>query len=225
MMKTMPAMALGAALMLCSGAVHAEGVPAASDVHVPAPGGTSGAEKAVPGVSNLNTSGLPSADTAEYAQGLHENPDGWHFAYGPVHAPGNKSAILAAKARNGSIILSCGSTGKIEMIFGMAGAYTETGLDDIADFAVGEKSHNLRVRAAKNPQKAVETVYYATGMDVLGIIRTMAAMNSPRQMPHAINISIKDRHMALPSPWPIENAQEMMGLCASWHNKHTNEIK
>lgn len=182
-------------------------------------------EKVVPGVSDLDTKGLPDAATALYAQGLNETPDGWHFSYGPVHSEGNKSAVYFAKARNGSIIISCGSTGSAEMIFGLAGAYTETGLDDIADFSVGDKSHDLRVRAAKNPPNAVETVYYATGLDVLGIIKTMAALNSTQQVPHVINISIKDRHMALPSPWPAGNAREMFALCAGWYDKHFQTAK
>lgn len=181
--------------------------------------------KDVPGSSALDLKGLPDADTAVYAQGLKENPDGWHFLYGPVHRPGNKSAVYMAKGRNGSVIIACGSTGTVEMIFGLAGAYTETGLDDTAEFSVGEKTHNLRVRAAKNPSEAVETVYYATGLDVLGILRAMASLNVPKQLPHVINISIKDRQLALPSPWPVGNAQEMLGLCAAWHNQHMATVK
>lgn len=161
-----------------------------------------------------------SGEKFTFAVGLQENKTGWHFLYGPMHRPGLKTALFAAKADNGSLVISCRSDGTLEMIYAMAGLFSPVGSSVEPLLSIGTITHPISAQAVVNKDKARETMYYISGTDVLGVVKALAEMNTPHQTRDVFVLESGTHSLKLPSPWPSENAGMMYRLCSVWNDQH-----
>lgn len=179
--------------------------------------------------ATMRASGIPvptseqPANELKYAQGENEIKNGWHFIYGPMNQE-DKSAWLTVHGQNGDAILSCNTQGMSEIMLGIAGVVTPTGKDETFIVSVDDTTHPLTLRAIRTPEKQSKTQYYGSGVDIIGLIDTMAKNEGTRPDLKGIHIEAQGHTLEVPLPWPAEQAMQMSELCSFWHNRHVETV-
>lgn len=163
--------------------------------------------------------GTQENETLSYATGIDEIHDNWHMLYGPIHGK-EKTVRYSIQRPNGFLIFSCSSDGREEMALGIAGLTRKNGETLSAPVTVADVQHNMTFLAT-NPvsRKAQETVFYASGGDVEGILNTLSRIHSEKAVENSMIIQFPERGLYLPSPVPYQEAVTTSRICAQWHNK------
>ena len=140
------------------------------------------------------------------------------MVYGPLRSQ-NKSIRYAIHRPNGFIDFSCSSDGRQEVVIGIAGFRRSKGEVVNASVTVSDIQHNLPLTVTGDISKnSEESILYASGNDVGGILNTMSRIHSEQAIEDAIIISTGNRAITAPSPVPYQEAATVMQVCAGWHN-------
>lgn len=163
--------------------------------------------------------GAQDSEDFSYATGIDELRDNWHMVYGPLHSK-NKTVRYSIKRPNGFLIFSCSSDGREEMALGVAGLVKKNGQSITVPVTVADVQHEMTFLATTPASsKAQETVFYASGGDVEGVLNTLSRIHSEKAMPNSMSIEFPERGLYLPSPVPYQEAVTTSRICAQWHNK------
>ena len=163
--------------------------------------------------------GAQDNETLSYATGIDELHDNWHMLYGPLHGK-DKTIRYSIQRPNGFLIFSCSSDGREEMALGIAGLTRKSGESVTVPVTVSDVQHDMTFLATQPASsKAQETVFYASGSDVEGVLNTLSRIHSEKAMQNSMTIQFPERGLYLPSPVPYQEAATASRICAQWHNK------